>query len=338
MHKLLCTTLSLSLATSMALPSAAFAADATVSAAAQDPSMPDPNTLSDEQKMETAKKLYGEAEGLFAEGKFAEALTKYEAAYFQYAPSLHIFNFNIGQSAFESKDCAKAKTAFQRFLDLVPEHPNRADAQERLLDIERSGCAKAAAPAPAAAAAPVAAAPAAAPAADFEDGPDLSSRSSQREEAAEKERKKMDAERKGPKWAAGIALISVGAAALVGGGVTLGIAASTNSDLESQMQPGPTGYPPGDYSDEQTYQKDAITLPALNVTSGVLLGVGAAALVSGAVLVALDNKRRKAAGGGKTEAPAEEGATAKTRRRARLIGVSPAVFRGGGGAAAAVQF
>ena len=147
----------------------------------------------------------------------------------------------------------------------------------------------------------------------------------------------MDREAKGPKFVAGVTLISVGAAALVGGGVTLGVAAGMKNDLEGEMAPGPTGYPPGDYSDEQTYQKDAITLPALNITTGVLLGVGGAALVAGAVLVALENKEHKARN---APAPTEDEDAAPTarRKRARLIGVAPAIFRGGGGAAAAIQF
>lgn len=339
MHKLLSSTLCFGLATSLALPSPAFAARTIT--VTQDPSMPDPNTLTDEQKMETAKRLYGEAEALFAEGKYPEAMVKYEAAYFQYAPSLHLFNFNIGQAAFEAGDCAKAKTAYQRFLDLVPDNPHRANAQERLIEIERTGCAQAA-PAPAPTPAAAEPAPVAGPrASDYEDGPDLSSRRSEREEAAEREREKMDAESRGPKFVAGVTLISIGAAAAIGGAVTLGIAAGMKNELESDMAPGPTGYPTGDYSDEQTYQKEAVTLPALNVTSGVLLGVGGAALVTGAVLVALDAKRRKAAkgAGGDEESPGDDAPTARTkRRRAKLIGVAPAIFRGGGGAAAAVRF
>ena len=103
--KILKTSLALVLSTSLAVPSVAFAATG-----------PDPATMSDEERMEQAKTLYGEAEGAFSEGDFVGALAKYEEAYNVYAPGLHIFNYNIGAAAYELGDCVKAKTAFQRFL------------------------------------------------------------------------------------------------------------------------------------------------------------------------------------------------------------------------------
>lgn len=102
---------------------------------------PDPATMSEEEKVEYAKRLYVEGDEAFMSGDYEVALTKFETAYRVYVPNLHPFAINIAAAAFELGDCAKAKLAYQRFLDLVPDHPARAQAMERLLEIERSGCA-----------------------------------------------------------------------------------------------------------------------------------------------------------------------------------------------------
>jgi len=103
---------------------------------------PDPAAMSDDERMEYAKQLYIDGDAAFNMGDYALALVKFETAYRVYVPSIHLFNFNIALSAWELGDCAKAKVAFQRFLDLIPDHPGRGEATERLLDIERSGCAR----------------------------------------------------------------------------------------------------------------------------------------------------------------------------------------------------
>lgn len=102
---------------------------------------PDPATMTDEERIDHAKRLYVEGDEAFMSGNYEVALTKFETAYRVYVPNLHQFTFNIAMAAFELGDCARAKLAYQRFVDLVPDHPARAEAQERLLEIERSGCA-----------------------------------------------------------------------------------------------------------------------------------------------------------------------------------------------------
>ena len=102
---------------------------------------PDPEAMTDEERMEYAKRLYVEGDEAFRQGQYDIALVKFQTAYRRYVPSLHVFNFNIGQAAHDLGDCATAKTAFQRFLDLVPDHDLRERAMQRLLEIERSGCA-----------------------------------------------------------------------------------------------------------------------------------------------------------------------------------------------------
>ena len=102
---------------------------------------PDPASMTDEERVEYAKQLYIDGDAAFMNGNYEEALTKFETAYRVYVPNLHQFTFNIAMAAFELGDCARAKLGYQRFLDLVPDHPSRAEAMERLLEIERSGCA-----------------------------------------------------------------------------------------------------------------------------------------------------------------------------------------------------
>ena len=104
---------------------------------------PDPATMTDDERMEYAKRLYVEGNDAFEMGTYDVALTKFETAYRVYVPSLHAFAFNIGIAALELGDCARAKIAFQRYLDLMPDGPAREDAMDRLIRIERSGCARA---------------------------------------------------------------------------------------------------------------------------------------------------------------------------------------------------
>ncbi len=105
-----------------------------------------PHEMTDEEKLQRAKALYLEGQRAFERGEPEFALVAWEEAYNEYVPMMHVFSFNIGQAALEAGDCVKARVAFQRFLDLVAEHPARAEAAEHLLIIERSGCAGSTAP------------------------------------------------------------------------------------------------------------------------------------------------------------------------------------------------
>ena len=284
----------------------------------------DPSTMSDEDKMNMAKQLYGEGDAALNDGDAATALTKFEDAYNNYAPSLHIFNHNIGLAALELGDCVKAKTSFQRFLDLVPDHPARSQAQEKLLEIERSKCdeQQAAQPEPAAVVTP---APVSAEH-DNQDAPELTSRRSEREDAIEEERDETDAKRASGKLIAGAALTAVGAAGLIGGGVSLGIASRRANDLASLASPGATGFPEGDYSDDDVANLDRNGLPAAN-TAAIALFVGGGVLaVVGATLIVLDVRDKKAG---------DKNARAKGPR---LTSIGPTFMRGGGGAGATVRF
>lgn len=289
----------------------------------------DPSTMSDEDKMARAKELYGEGDAAFNGGDSATALTKFEEAYNVYAPSLHVFNMNIGLAAYDLGDCAKAKTAFQRFLDLVSDHPARGQAQEKLLEIERSGCANVQAqPDPAATATtptPISA--------EYEnqDAPELTSRRSEREEAAESEREQTNSKKASGKLIAGAVLTGFGVAGLVGGAVSLGIANKRANSLAELASPGPTGFPAGNYSDDEVANLDRSGLPAANTASiGLFIGGGVLATV-GVVLIVLDITGKKKAGlkGGNKNARTS---------RPQLTGIGPTVLRGGAGAGASLRF
>ncbi len=304
----------LSLALSLSIALAPFSALAAVQ---------DPATMTDEQKMEMAKTLYGEGDAAFNNGDSATALTKFEDAYNTYAPSLHVFNMNIGLAAYELGDCAKAKTAFQRFLDLVADHPSRGQAQEKLLEIERSGCANVVAqPEPA----PVTTAPVSA---EYEnqDAPELTSRRSAREEEIEKERDEDDANRASGKLIAGAVLAGVGGAGIIGGAIFLGVANSRANQLATLASPGPTGFPEGNYSDDSVANLDRNGLKNANTAAvGLLVGGGVLAAV-GVTLIVLDRTGKKKAGDKNARSSGP-----------RLTSVGPAVLPGGGGAAATLRF
>jgi tetratricopeptide (TPR) repeat protein len=311
-HGPLCLALSLSMAL----------APVPVLAATQDPA-----TMSDADKLKKAKSLYGEGDAAFKGGDNPTALAKFEEAYNVYAPSLHVFNINIGLAAFELGDCVKAKTAFQRFLDLVSEHPARKQAQEKLLEIERTGCANVA---PTPEPTPVVTEPID-PAVENQDAPELTSRRSEREEAVENEREETKQKKASGKLIGGAVLTGVGVLALVGGAVSLGIANKRANQLAELASPGPTGFPAGDYSDDSVAGLDRTGLPAANKAAVGLFIAGGALTTIGVVLIVLDRtgKKKAALKGGDKNAKSPS---------PQLTGLGPTVLRGGGGVAASLRF
>lgn len=285
----------------------------------------DPATMSDADKLKRAKALYAEGDTAFKAGDAATALAKFEEAYNVYAPDLHVFNINIGLAAHELGDCVKAKTAFQRFLDLVSDHPARKQAQEKLLEIERSGCANVVAPQPDPT--PVISEPID-PSVENQDAPELTSRRSEREEAAESEREEENSRKASGKLIAGATLTGLGVASLIGGAVSLGIANKRANTLAELASPGPTGFPAGDYSDDDVANLDRTGLPAANSASIGLFVAGGVLTTVGVVLIVLDvtGKKKAALKGGD-----------KNAREAgpRLTSIGPTLMRGGGGGVAA---
>lgn len=91
-----------------------------------------------QQQMDYAKKLYEQGVAAMGAKDHEEALRLFGEAY-RYAPQLHLFNYNIGQAAELAGNCQRARTAFQMFLDLVPEHPERGTVQKKL-DVLNRDC------------------------------------------------------------------------------------------------------------------------------------------------------------------------------------------------------
>ena len=321
------------LAAALSLPSVALAAPLPGHGTGVQPAGDPTAGMTDEQKLEKAKQLYGEADAAFQSGNFTEALTKFEEAYNVYAPNFHVFNFNIGVSAYELGDCVKAKTAFNRFLDLVADHPSRGDAQEKLIEIERSGCANAAAPTPTPT--PSTTTTTGPVEEDEDDSPLLTSRRDEREEASERERSERDAKKQHPLVIAGAVLTAVGGAALIGSGISLALANAKASRLADLASPGPTGFPDGNYGDEEVYNLDSTRLPANNVATVALLVGGGVVAITGIALLVVGLKKKKAERGKAVDKNAKVRTDKKPRRE---LTVSPAFMRGGGGAAAHVRF
>lgn len=281
----------------------------------------DASSMSDEEKLERAKALYAEGDEAFKNGNFKRALAKFEEAYNVYAPNIHIFNINIGLAAYEAGDCVKAKHSLQRFLDLVPEHDARTQAQETILEIERSQCDQVTEPQADPAEAPTVVLPVE----DDDDAPLLTSQRDEREDAAEDERRQVDASKR-PMLIAGAVLTGVGGAALIGGAITLGVGTvKTANDLSDLASAGPSGYPAGNYADPDTFDLDRNKLPAYNATHITLFAVGGAALAAGIPLLIIDVIRKK-------------NGTGRYAHRSHNLMVGPAPLHRGGGAFASARF
>lgn len=321
--------------TCLTLPGVAFAAPLHASLGASTAQAP-PAEMSDAEKMEVAKGLYGEGVSALEGGDAATALAKFESAYHEYAPTLHVFNYNIGQAAYELGDCAKAKQAFQRFLDLVSEHPMRGDATERILEIERSGCAAAApAVAPTPEAPPVTTGPSAA---DNVDAPELTSRRDEREEKIDEEVAVNESKKAGPLLVSGAVAAGIGGLALVGGAVSLALANKKANELADLASPGPTGFPNGNYSDDKVFNLDRNSLPANNGATIALFSVGGVATAVGVALLVVHFKRKKGKKAGDKNAWRSSTRMAKAdvpASRPRLMGIGAAPMPGGGASASA---
>lgn len=283
---------------------------------------PAPAELTEDQKLERAKGLYMEAEGAFEAGDYVTATQKYEEAYYL-VPGKHGFAFKVGVAAWNAGDCVKADEYLRHFTTYAEgeKHAEKLEEAKKIMgEIAIQGCAQQAAPAPEPA--PVTSDPTD----SGDDAPMLTSRSSEREAAAAKSREDAAKNRKGGLFIGGVVLLSVGAAAAAGGVTTL-IIAKNNADAlaDASSNATATGFPTGDYSTSEIYQKDQ-RLGTLNILSPILLGVGGAAIAGGVVMIILDKKKR---GGGGQNAKA---------KGAELTAVGPTVLPGGGGAAASFKF
>lgn len=311
--------LSLSLCTAfVAAPIHPAAASSFAVSTAQDPS-----TMSDEEKSALAKTYYIEAQSAFKAGDFLTAMNKYEEAYFL-VPGKHGFAFKVATAAWKLGDCVKADEYFRHYVTYETRESkadNIEEAKKVLGEIALSGCANVKEENPIAAETPP----------EEDDAPDLSSQREQREASSGDDGAVDDgapAKEKNPLLIAGIGLSVAGVAGIAVGitGIALGNAAA-NSLVSASSNNTPSGFPEGDFSDNDTFNKQG-SLGAYNaMTLGGLIG-GGVFLAAGGALIALGiiNKKKAAA----APAPAAE--------TAGLQYVSPVWMRNGAGAGASFKF
>jgi hypothetical protein len=161
-----------------------------------------------------------------------------------------------------------------------------------------------------------------------EDAPILSSRKSEREDTIERERDADDAKRKGPLLITGALLTGLGAAGVIGGAVSIALANKKANDLANLASPGATGFPEGDYADDEVFDLDRNKLPRNNVMTIVFFTAGGAMLATGIALLVVDGKRKKSRKKGDDTA----------MRKVQLVGAGPSALPRGAGAAATIRF
>jgi hypothetical protein len=294
---------------------------------------PPTQELTEEQKDEKAKELYMQAEGLAAEGKWVEAVPLYEEAYYL-VPGKHGFAYKVGVAAWNARDCNKANEYLKHFIKYGDESKNAdkfAESKQILGEIAVSGCAT----------------DDTAPITDTEnpvaveepdDQPDLTSSSDQRAQDNRKEKERAKSEKRGL-LIGGAVLAGVGVAGVAVGIAGLGMANSSAKSLQllssNQTQ---SGFPEGDYSCRDVAASECPfdlekRMKTGNVLGYVGLGVGGAALVGGAAMLAIYFVNKKKNGGAQEATPTTTDAPA-----AELSALGPMLLPGGAGATAAIRF
>lgn len=282
--------LSLTISMSLALPSVAMAGPPPPpppkgTAAAPD-QPPDPNTISAEEKLKWAKKLFGEATAAHDSEDFYNSVVKFEQAY-TFAPDKHIFAYNIGQDAWELRDCARVKQYLELFLiKETAKEDLRKKAQELLAKAEgNSECvtgntAQAANPTQP---------KANTPAPEDEEDPLLQNKRRGNDDAVDDD---------GPKkrgtsglMIGGVILTVLGVGAAGAGVGTLFAGKSKAQAATDAADIGTTNFPQGAYDDD--VQSDVKTSKTLGLVSPILIGVGGAMLVGGIVMIVIDRGNKK---------------------------------------------
>lgn len=301
---------------------------------------PPAEELSEDEKIEKARVLFGEGQDAYADEQYGVAADKFEQAYFL-VPDKHGFAHKVGVSAFKAGDCVRAEEYLKHFLqygDDDKDADKMSEAKITLGEISASGCAdRGGKSTPSGKGKATDSKPEAAEAAPVEDQPELTSRRESRAEAAAAARDQADRENRGPMFVAGLVLTSVGVLGVGTGLTTLVMANNTANTMADLSSPGPnTGFPTGDYSlgdqdgaciespDNCPYMLNN-RLATLNYITPIALGAGGVALAGGVTLLILERKRRK--GGG-----ASEGSDVALRA------VGPMLLPGGAGAAASIRF
>ncbi|HVI04451.1 MAG TPA: hypothetical protein VM869_37455 [Enhygromyxa sp.] len=293
---------------------------------------PEAQPLTEEEKAEKAKDLYLQAEGLAAEGKWVDAVPLYEQAYYL-VPGKHGFAHKVGVAAWNARDCNKANEYLKHFIKYGDESKDAdkfAEAKQILGEISVSGCATEDTSTDVTT--PVAVAE------DPDDNPIITSTTQERQEANRAEQERVKGEKRGL-LIGGSVLLGIGVA-----GVAVGIAGlamangSANSLGTLSSNTTNTGFPEGDYAcrgvpaSECPFDLEK-RMKTGNTLGYVGLGVGGAALVGGAAMLAIYLVNKKKKGNKGLEATPTEGEAGT-----ELSGLGPMIIPGGAGAMAEIRF
>lgn len=320
--------LSLALCTSLVASSVAQAApppppppppSGSATATADQP--PDPNAVSAEERLKWAKKLFTEARAAHDAEDFFNSVVKFEQAY-NFAPDKHIFAFNIGQDAWELRDCARVKQYLELFI--IKETANQdllKTAREILAKAEGNKECVTGGPAP------VATSPtptSSAPASDTED-PLLEKKNRNSDSSEDDEPKKKGAS---GLLIGGVVLAVLGVGAVGGGLGTMLAAKGKKGSIEDAAnvhpagsQSGATGFPQGRFND--SVNSDIKSLKTLNLVTPILIAAGGAMLVGGLVMIVIDRGNKKKGKGFYAKRPGHG---------VQLGGIGAAPLPGGGAA------
>ena len=316
----------------LTVPNLASAGTLVQAPAAPTAPAPAPAEMSEEEKMEKAKGLYIQAEGLAAQGNWTDAVPLYEEAYYL-VPGKHGFAHKVGVAAWNVKDCNKANDYLKHFLTYGDEEKDAdkfAEAKQILGEISVSGCATNDS------ATTTTTTTTTADVEDEENPIGMSTTEARQQENAQTQQDAKN-EKRGL-LIGGAVLLGVGVAGVGVGIAGLAIAnssANTLQDLSTNLTT--SGFPEGDYAcrgvdTAQCPFELEKRLKTGNVLGYVGLGVGGAALVGGAAMLAVYMVNKKKNGGKLESSPEGEAGV-------ELSAFGPMLVPGGGaGAMAEIRF
>lgn len=313
--------LSVFLCTTLALPTVAWAGPPPPPPpggnGTQPEAPPDPSTLSADERLNWAKKLFAEAKAAHDREDYFNSVIRFEQAY-AFAPDKHIFAFNIGQDAWELKDCARVKQYLELFL--VKEQNNadlRKKAQELLQKAENNPECVTGGPAPATTTNNTSSNTTTSRPATDEEDPLLQKRSNSSSSSDDDDEPK----KRGVSglFIGGVVLAVLGVGAVGGGIGTLAAAKSKVGAIEDAAAPGSmiSTFPQGVYNSD--VDGDFNSLKTLNLVTPILIAAGGAMLVGGIAMIAIDRTNKKKGKG-----------FYAGKKRLELIGLGAAPLPGGG--------
>lgn len=293
---------------------------------------PQDESLSEEEKAEKAKELYLQAEGLAAEGRWAESVPIYEEAYYL-VPGKHGFAHKVGVAAWNAQDCNKANEYLKHYIkygDEAKDADKFAEAKQILGEISVSGCATEDTTTTTTAQTTTTVVE------DPDDNPIITSSSQERQEANRAEQERVKSEKRGL-LIGGSVLAGIGVAGVAVGIAGLAIAngsATSLRDLSSNKTT--SGFPQGDYACRGVAASECPfdlekRMRTGNVLGYVGLGVGGAALIGGAAMLAIYFVNKKKNSNKAVEPTPTAGGT-------EFSGLGPMLVPGGGGAMAEIRF